>query len=399
MTSSYYTSTHFTVTYYRDYSVQPRGYNILFLPRQNETNCNGCCERLNQMTSLSFTRSLTRYNNLPRQNETNCNGCCANFHILSDKAFRPSSPLCRLTSIQNHISNSPKDHISKSPTSSSSTSTLETLKQQAQHAIDTNSSSIDKLSMQIWSNPELNYQEILAHDCLTSFLSQQGFKVTPNYLLPTAFLAEFGSGQQPVIVICAEYDALPGIGHACGHNLIASAAVSAAIGIKAAWKGNGTIRILGTPAEEGGQGKAELIKRGAFQDVDVAMMVHPSPADILYPKMPCLRHLVFTFRGKNAHAAGNPWDGINAVDAVVQFFAAVGLARQQMKPTARVHGIITDGGVKPNIIPALTRAEFYIRSPSQPENELLCTKVVACAQGAATATGCTLEWVSISATL
>ena len=381
------------------------------------------------MTSLTKS-SLTRYSDLPRQNETNCNGCCAslaNFHILSDKAFRPSPPLCRLTSIQNHISNSPRDHISKSPTSSSSsstletikqkaqhaidthvsksptssssTSTLETLKQQAQHAIDTNSSSIDKLSMQIWSNPELNYQEILAHDCLTSFLSQQGFKVTPNYLLPTAFLAEFGSGQQPVIVICAEYDALPGIGHACGHNLIASAAVSAAIGIKAAWKGNGTIRILGTPAEEGGQGKAELIKRGAFQDVDVAMMVHPSPADILYPKMPCLRHLVFTFRGKNAHAAGNPWDGINAVDAVVQFFAAVGLARQQMKPTARVHGIITDGGVKPNIIPALTRAEFYIRSPSQPENELLCTKVVACAQGAATATGCTLEWVSISATL
>ena len=261
----------------------------------------------------------------------------------------------------------------------------------AVNAIDKNQTDIDILSKQIHEHPELNYEEHYAHEVITNFLKERNFKVETKWGgLETAFVAECGTGEKPIVAICCEYDALPDIGHACGHNLIASSSMAAALGLQAALNQNGvgTVRILGTPAEEGGGGKIELINRGALKDVDCAMMVHPSPADILYAAMPSIERIVFEWFGKNAHAAGAPYQGVNALDAVIQCFNNIGLARQQFRESWRVHGIIAEGGVKPNIIPNYTKAVFYVRAPTMPETEELKQKVIACGEGAGIATGC-----------
>ena len=229
------------------------------------------------------------------------------------------------------------------------------LKAVASASIDTHRDGLKDLSASIWSNPELGLEEHGAHKLLTDYLEEKGFAVELGYTgLETAFRATFGSGRPNVCVIC-EYDALPEIGHACGHNLIAEAGVAAGLGLKAALECEGApkgrVTVMGTPAEESVGCKIELIENGAFEDIDIAMMVHPFPETHIRPIYNALRVLRAGYTGKAAHAAAYPWEGVNALDAVVAAYTSVSVLRQQMKPTWRVHSVITKGGAKPNIIP------------------------------------------------
>ena len=259
-------------------------------------------------------------------------------------------------------------------------------------AIDSCSQELCELSGEIWKNPELGFKEYKAHELLTSFLEKKGFVVEHSFTgIETAFRATFGSGRPNVCVIC-EYDALPEIGHACGHNLIAEAGVAAGLGLKAALESSdapkGRVTVLGTPAEEGEGGKINLIENGAFEDIDTAMMVHPSPTSIIAPGFLALKQLSVTYTGKASHAGAFPWEGVNALDAAVLAYNSISVLRQQMKPTWSVHGIITNGGTKPNIIPERSELEYWTRAPTREELETLGGKVKACFQAAAVATGC-----------
>ena len=215
------------------------------------------------------------------------------------------------------------------------------------------------------------------------------------YLADYAYLnfIRFGSGEPNVCVIC-EYDALPEIGHACGHNLIAEAGVAAGLGVKAYIEKTGspgTITVLGTPAEEEGGGKVALIKRGAFEGIDVAMMVHPAPKVCIVGYVCAITTVSVEYTGKAAHAAAFPWEGVNALDAAVLAYTNVSLLRQQMKPSWRVHAVFTNGGTKPNIIPEKASLLFNIRSMKLHELKQLYSKVMDCCQAAAQATGCTVD--------
>jgi amidohydrolase len=246
------------------------------------------------------------------------------------------------------------------------------------------------LSLAIHDHPELNFEEHYAHARLTEFLDDLGFEVERGaYELPTAFVATFGEGKPRIAVIC-EYDALPEIGHACGHNLIATAGVAAGLALKEAVPG-GTVTVIGTPAEEGGGGKVFLIERGAFAGIDAAMMVHPAPGHSAWPNIIGVETVKIDYYGRNAHAAMAPYDGINALDAMIHAFNGIALLRQQTRPDTRIHGVITRGGAKPNIIPDHTSAEFYVRARTQPELAELKARVTACFEAAATATGCQVD--------
>ena len=276
------------------------------------------------------------------------------------------------------------------------------LKKLSSSHIDENAEGLGKLSDGIWSSPELNFKEYKAHDLLTDFLEKKGFSVERSYTgIETAFRATFGSGRPNVCVIC-EYDALPEIGHACGHNLIAEAGVAAGLGLKAALESSnapkGRLTVMGTPAEEGGGGKIKLINNGAFEDIDIAMMVHPSNYYILAPNALALANLEVTYTGKAAHAAAFPWEGVNALDAAVMAYTSISVLRQQMKPTWRVHGVITNGGAKPNIIPEKAVIEYYVRAPNKTELAVLREKMESCFQAAAKATNCSVEIVEPSPT-
>ena len=222
--------------------------------------------------------------------------------------------------------------------------------------IDDHKDELIALSGDIWENPELSFEEFKAHELLTDYLEKESFAVERSYTgIKTAFRATFGSGRPNVCVIC-EYDALPDIGHACGHNLIAEAGVAAGLGIKAAMEScqggiKGWVTVLGTPAEEGGGGKILLIENGAFEDVDVAMMVHPAPLNFVSAPFLASCTYQITYTGKPAHAAAFPWEGVNALDAAVIAYNSISALRQQMKPDWRVHGVITGGRGRSNIIP------------------------------------------------
>ena len=267
----------------------------------------------------------------------------------------------------------------------------------ASQTIDAASESLRALSMDIHSHPEENYEEVHAHAALTSFLSDAGFDVTPSaYGMETAFEATKGSGGPTIAVLC-EYDALPGIGHACGHNLIAISGAAAGLAAANALERegvDGTVRVLGSPAEEGGGGKIRLIDEGAFEDVGAAMMIHPGTGDIVYPFVLAIDTGFVEFRGKNAHAAGAPWEGRNALDALVLAYQAIALLRQQSHPTVRIHGKIHHGGEKPNIIPDYAQAEFYVRAPQEGRLNEMIKRVEDCFAGAALATSCewSVEW-------
>jgi amidohydrolase len=269
---------------------------------------------------------------------------------------------------------------------------------------------LHKINKALHSHPELGYQEHFAHETLTTYLSSLGFNVKKHtYGLDTSFEVEFeiGSGGR-LVIICAEYDALPGIGHACGHNLIATSSLATFIATAHAMKQHnvqGRLRLLGTPAEEGGGGKAKLIDAGAFPtDTAAAIMAHPLSAHALFhspDKYQGLAGLILIashkfkveFRGKTAHAAGQPWNGINALDAAVAAYTNTGLLRQQIEPDERIHCVIEDGGTVPNVIPEYTRMNWNVRSSSIERADRLLERVKDCIEAGAKATGCKVNYI------
>lgn len=259
--------------------------------------------------------------------------------------------------------------------------------------VDKLSADIKSIAKKLYDRPELGYKESYAAELLTSLLSDNGFKVTREAGgLKTAFTASFPSPRKkPVIALIAEYDALPKIGHACGHNMIAAISVGAALALsKTPIAQMGKIMVIGTPAEEGGGGKIKMIDEGLFKGIDAAMMAHPSSHTRVIARMLAVVELSFKFKGKSSHAAASPDKGINALDAVISTFNNINALRQQTRDDARIHGIITEGGVAPNIIPDSTEAKFFVRSTDIAYTAELVERVKQCAKGAAMATGCRL---------
>jgi len=249
------------------------------------------------------------------------------------------------------------------------------------------------ISLKIHANPELGFKEVKASALLSQFLEKNGFAIERGICeLPTAFRGSYGKGK-PAIAILAEYDALPQLGHACGHNLIAGAAVGAAVAAKPTIdKCGGSVLVIGTPAEEFYGGKVVLAERGAFDEIDIAMMVHPGAHDSATTQALACVTLEVEFFGKAAHAATRPETGINALEAMLLSFAAINALRQHIMDKARIHGIITDGGEAPNVVPAHSAGSFLVRAEDDTYLDELKEKVLNCFVGAATATGARLEY-------
>lgn len=263
-----------------------------------------------------------------------------------------------------------------------------------EHVRQTVASDADRLvvlSELLHANPETAWEEHRSARWVAEALDEAGFTVTSGYLgLDTAFLATYGTGPFRV-GLCAEYDALPGLGHACGHNLISAITVGAARALAGLADSAGlTVEVYGTPAEEGGGGKIELLDRGAFVGLDLAMMAHPAPVDVAEAEPFAVSHSHVSYQGKAAHAAAYPEQGVNAADAFTIAQVAVGLLRQQLPSSVRVHGVMTNGGEAPNAIPARTEGRWYVRAESIEELGLTEEKVWRCFQAGALATGATL---------
>jgi amidohydrolase len=265
-------------------------------------------------------------------------------------------------------------------------------KSRAARQVTADAQRLIRLSEQLHAHPETAWEEHRSARWVAESLDDAGFTVSPAYLgLDTAFLATYGSGPFR-LGLCAEYDALPGLGHACGHNLISAITVGAARALAPLADGAGlTIEVYGTPAEEGGGGKIELLERGAFAGLDLAMMAHPAPVDVAEAEPFAVSHSHITFQGKGAHAAAYPEQGVNAADAFTIAQVAVGLLRQQLPPTVRVHGVMTNGGEAPNAIPARTEGRWYVRAESLAQLAATEQKVWRCFEAGALATGCRLE--------
>lgn len=253
---------------------------------------------------------------------------------------------------------------------------------------------IIEIASAIGARPELGNEEFFAYETLTEAFKRWGFRVERQTLgLATAFIAELNSGKPgPTIAFMAEYDALPELGHACGHHLICSMSLAAAVGLAAAIdQTGGKIRVYGTPAEETKGAKVLMAEAGLFRDCDFALMAHPYYRFEKSGSSMAMDALRFEYRGRSAHAAANPEDGINALDAVLQLFNAINALRQQTAPDARIHGVITHGGTAPNVIPDYACADFYVRAATRTYANELTAKVKRCAEGAAMQTGCTLN--------
>ncbi len=269
----------------------------------------------------------------------------------------------------------------------------ERLKTTVVSEIDTRHPQLRELSLKIHSNPELGFQEVKAADWLTQYLEEHGFSIERGICeIPTAFRGSYGRGK-PAIAILAEYDALPDLGHAYGHNLIATSAVGAGIASKSAIdRLGGSVFVIGTPAEELHGGKAIMVDRGAFDNLDAVMMVHPGTHDIATIEALACQALEVEFLGKTAHSAAKPEAGINALEAMLQSFAAINSLRQHIKSKARIHGIITDGGQAANVVPDHSAGSFLVRAEDDPYLDELKQRVLNCFIGAATATGARLEY-------
>jgi len=276
---------------------------------------------------------------------------------------------------------------------------IEKLKAQVSSEVDAHRHQLNELSLRIHSNPELGFQETKAVAWLIQYLEDNGFAIERGICqLPTAFRASYGKGK-PAIAILAEYDALLKLGHACGHNLIAASAVGAGIASKLAIdQFGGSLIIIGTPAEELGGGKAIMAERGGFDNLDVAMMVHPGVRDTATIQALACQALEVEFFGKAAHSAARPEAGINALEAMIQSFTAINSLRQHIGNKARIHGIITDGGEAANVVPAHSAGVFLVRAEDNTHLDELRQKVLNCFTGAATASGARLEyrWGNVS---
>ena len=262
-------------------------------------------------------------------------------------------------------------------------------------AVDSKTTYLQELGHKIWSNPELYFNEHFACSSLTRFLESEGFSISKEVGgLQTAFIASFGTGHPHVTFLC-EYDALPEIGHACGHNLIAEAGVTAGVGVKAVLEQcpslSGRVSVFGTPAEENGGGKVIMLSQGCFSDVDVAIMIHPSPYNDLMPLIVSCEEIEVTFSGKEAHACAFPWQGKNSLDAAVMAYTSISLLRQQIKSNCRIQCIIVQGGIETYIIPSRSVMRVCVRAPTEEETAKLFQKVKSCIESAAHASGCAVD--------
>lgn len=267
------------------------------------------------------------------------------------------------------------------------------LKTEVNRRVEEQRHELVELSLKIHTNPEPGFKEEKASNWLTEYLTRNGFEVAKGICgLPTAFKAVFGGGK-PVIALLAEYDALPDVGHACGHNIIAASAVGAAVACKPVVGAcGGTIAVLGTPAEELFGGKVIMLNAGAFEGIDIAMIVHPGIRNMVTAEALACASLEVRFYGKAVHAAAYPEKGINALEAMILAFNAINSLRQHIKDRARIHGIITHGGEAANVIPAYSAATFLVRAPDYAYLEELKQKVLDCFKGAGLATGARLEY-------
>jgi len=270
------------------------------------------------------------------------------------------------------------------------------LKDAACSAVEELSDELLRISRAIHARPELAFQEAEASRLLVDALRQSGLEVTAGaHGLETAFSAEFGADGAPCVALLAEYDALPEMGHACGHNLIATASVGAGLALLALGSQlPGRVRILGTPAEEHGCGKELMAREGALEGVDAALMMHPAGVNLV--NMPCIAmaELEITYHGRSAHASAMPERGVNALDAMMIGYNALAALRQHIGRDERVHGIITDGGQAPNVVPERTAGRFYVRAANFESLEPLKRRVEGCFRAGAEATGSgvDIEW-------
>ncbi len=267
-----------------------------------------------------------------------------------------------------------------------------TTKDRAREAFERHEQRLQDLSQWMYDNPEVGYEEYETSRLAAELLREAGLEVEyPAYGLDTAFAARIGSAG-PEVVICAELDALPEVGHACGHNIICTAGLGAGLALAPLADELGIrVTVLGTPAEEKRGGKVDLINAGAFAGAAASMMVHPSPADSVDINALAVSHIEVEFIGKETHASFAPHLGVNALDAAVQAYVNVSTLRQQILDSDRVHGVITDGGSAPNVIPARTEMLWYVRAETDERLDELYPKVMACMEAAALATGCELR--------
>ncbi len=274
-------------------------------------------------------------------------------------------------------------------------SEIEKLKIQACALIDESAETLINVSHEIHDHPEQNYEEVFASELLTRTANNQGVSVELGaFDCATGFSGDVGSG--PTVCIMSEYDALPDIGHGCGHNIIAAAGLGAAIALASlAEATGGRVRYMGTPAEEGGGGKILMARNGALAGVDLAMMVHPADADLATIDAIALQQLFVEYTGQESHAAAAPHLGRNALDAAVLGYLAVATLRQHIMPTERIHGIFVKSGEKPNIVPREASSEWYVRSDNVTSLAALKPRVLASLESGAHACGCSVshEWI------
>ncbi|MDQ3811785.1 MAG: M20 family metallopeptidase [Chloroflexota bacterium] len=279
--------------------------------------------------------------------------------------------------------------------------TGEQLKRRACEAVDRWAPELTAAADWIHAHPEIGHQEVQAAQRLADLLRSAGIQVEMGTAsMATAFKAELGgsAAHRPRVAILAEYDALPGLGHGCGHNLIGTSAIGAALGLRELMSElNGSVWVLGTPAEESAApnsgGKVHMINAGLFDQVDAAIMFHPATETVMtLERSLAARGFEFYFHGRAAHAAGAPEEGLNALDAVVLFYNAISMLRQQVRSDVRIHGIVLNGGAAANIIPDYAAIRYRTRADDSGYLAQVVDRVLACAEGAARATGCRLEW-------
>jgi amidohydrolase len=268
---------------------------------------------------------------------------------------------------------------------------IETLKRRACDGIEADRAALVELSARIHANPECKFEETRAAGWLAEYLDRSGYDVQRSaYGLPTAVAARIGVARPCVAILC-EYDALPGIGHACGHNIIAAAGAGAARGLASILSDTGgSALVLGTPAEEGGGGKVLMARAGAFEGVDAAMMIHPAGVELVSMGVLAVTSLEVEYRGRASHAAAAPERGINALDGLITAYNAIAQLRQHIRPSERIHGIITDGGQAPNIVPERAVGAFYVRAATEKRLNDLKKRVNRCFEAGALASGAEL---------
>ena len=269
---------------------------------------------------------------------------------------------------------------------------IEALKSQAVAAIDAMAPMLIKASHDIHAHPETAFQEHYAHDLLTGLVEAEGLNVERGACgLDTAYISEFGNGA-PIVGILSEYDALPGIGHACGHNIIATSGLGAALALsRLGGTLPGRIRYLGTPAEETGNGKELMARQNAFDNLDAAMMVHPAGFNLITMPSLAVNEVRVTYTGKSAHASAMPSEGVNALDALVTAYQTIAQLRQHIRSSERIHGIFTETGLAPNIVPDRASGTFYVRAANGLALADLKKRVRNCFEAGALATGCEVE--------